>query len=821
MKGIRKLFLGLVFTTLFCAGFKIEAKAVTPYLGVYKNPDYATATDFSDENAALVGYVEVNDDTDPDYPSDPYDFPNAYVSDDSAIGSVTYRYVYKAYNKDATVSPAPILKEGIIDFIYVRSKVGTDVVTSTKIQVDGEDKSKGTTIPYTITLFGEGREAIRTELDKEGRKSTTPAASVLGNYVLKLEPAQPTTEHPDYNPVIYGGDLNDTNVTLYNDISYDPAKTSASVPATVYRIYGGAYHNGTRLGDYQIVYDNDKKVLDEDGIYLFSGEKKKFSLSEPETSSKDPSYTFRNWTTDGATSIDKTEYELTADKSKELKAVYGKLELNITQANTVVKAGGDFSDGKDYKFTDYSSGTPSAIIEGVYIDNQKLDSSYYKWESGSFKFKVPSGTSDGVHNLRIVMKKIAGTTAEGEHIRKFQVDDGSAIDFDTQVYVTYNMTIPINKFITPEKSEKVISAQVSGDAASYARLRKSGTKTNVTSISNESAADILLVGYAVSGSNDKSQVKVTYGTSTQSAKVTVFPLPDLVLTNTSSGDSSLNSTSSSSSSTANSPFKVVMPAGDYHDNTAIPDIKKAKLIFETSGKTKEATLDINETGKYTRTANVNSMAVTSILNDLCTDSSHDVKITVYPMDGSDVDKDVKDTETITVYKITLDGSGGAKYTVNGTEMKDYFYAVKGTTYSIKSTSGNGEKFTKWEGDDFSSENGGTFTASGAKTFKAIYGGSSSSSSTGRNSGAAGDNLDDYDDVPKTGESKADIWILWSVLLISILGAGFMIYKRFGLVRAIAQADEEAAIAERIERAEAEKKEEENKLNMLKGLRNLK
>jgi LPXTG-motif cell wall-anchored protein len=81
-------------------------------------------------------------------------------------------------------------------------------------------------------------------------------------------------------------------------------------------------------------------------------------------------------------------------------------------------------------------------------------------------------------------------------------------------------------------------------------------------------------------------------------------------------------------------------------------------------------------------------------------------------------------------------------------------------------------------------------------------------------------MDDYDDVPKTGESKADIWILWSVLFISILGAGFMIWKRFGLVRAIAEAEHQEAVIQREEQVRAEKKAKEDKLNMLKDLRNL-
>ena len=48
----------------------------------------------------------------------------------------------------------------------------------------------------------------------------------------------------------------------------------------------------------------------------------------------------------------------------------------------------------------------------------------------------------------------------------------------------------------------------------------------------------------------------------------------------------------------------------------------------------------------------------------------------------------------------------------------------------------------------------------------------------------------------------------------------MIWKRFGVVRAIAEADEEVAAAEFEEKVNAAKKEKEDKMKMLKDLRNL-
>ena len=228
----------------------------------------------------------------------------------------------------------------------------------------------------------------------------------------------------------------------------------------------------------------------------------------------------------------------------------------------------------------------------------------------------------------------------------------------------------------------------------------------------------------------------------------------------------------------------------------------------------------DSSNKLIKYANVNSMALSSVLKDLCGgDSSKEVTVRAYPNDGSGYDPDVYGEAKFTAYKITLDTTGGAKYTVNGTEVSDgYFYGVDGTTYTLKSSATNGGTLDKTNSGDFNNGESITLKVLGARTLKAVY----DSKSSNKSSGAAGDatDMDDYDDVPKTGESKTDIWILWSVLLVSILGAGFMIWKRFGLVRAIAEAEEEVAIAEHEEKVEAEAKEKESKLNMLKDLRNL-
>ncbi|MBR6159834.1 MAG: LPXTG cell wall anchor domain-containing protein, partial [Lachnospiraceae bacterium] len=224
----------------------------------------------------------------------------------------------------------------------------------------------------------------------------------------------------------------------------------------------------------------------------------------------------------------------------------------------------------------------------------------------------------------------------------------------------------------------------------------------------------------------------------------------------------------------------------------------------------------------------------------------DLELHSFPMNGSTADGNITDSnsEDLTVYRIKLLTSGGAKYKVNDKELDGtdpVFYAVEDADYEIKASAKDSSvgSLRYWEinGDrNDSTDETKEFTAERSRTYKAVYSTSSSSwnggssnyiysssnTLTGRTTatGGAGGSGGDYDDVPKTGESKTDIWILWSVLLVSILGAGFMIYKRFGLVRAIAEADREEAEAVHQEMVEKQEKEKENMISTLKGLRKL-
>ena len=375
------------------------------------------------------------------------------------------------------------------------------------------------------------------------------------------------------------------------------------------------------------------------------------------------------------------------------------------------------------------------------------------------------------------------------------------------IYVNEGLTIPLSKFIN----------NGSGGGINITSVSSSGGYITSATTLPALAKNVNIKGSKATNLTSTSDASIASGTTIRTAKVEVYPKPEITSMDKSGSGSSLKYT-----------FKVKMPDKAYHGSVFGTDISKAKIQFV--GKDGTYTMDAfeltDDTTGYTKKnksdVTIDIKKLREVLSDICKEDKETVKVTVY----ADGDKEIiSDAKELKVYKITLDGSGGADYKIMGESVSDKFYAIDGVTYEISTTPKSGYLSTinKWEGTSFGTNTSGSMSFGESKTIKAIYnnGSSSSSSSSSKNSGAAGgSNLDDYDDVPKTGESKADIWILWSVLFISILGAGFMIWKRFGLVRAIAEADQEVEIAEREERIEAEEKAKEDKINMLKDLRNL-
>lgn len=318
--------------------------------------------------------------------------------------------------------------------------------------------------------------------------------------------------------------------------------------------------------------------------------------------------------------------------------------------------------------------------------------------------------------------------------------------------------------------------------------------------------------------------------SAVTANLKVYPAPS-VSTGSSGGFGSFNSSSSSS----NAGITVSVPASTYHGGESewVPSVKYAFVTFNSLSSGKSTTLRGSVSGTTSsdsKTATVSLATVSNEISKIAKGDNDQIYVEVNPESAeSDMlpDKAVSGVGILNAFKIELKGDS-ATYKVNGESVKDYFYAIADQEYTIESVAKNsGDKFQKWEGDESSTAKIDKIKFSSPRTLHAVYGNSSSSSSSSSsskltaNGTGTGADSEGLDDVPKTGESKTDIWILWTVLLVSILGAGFMIYRRFGVVNAIAQAqaDETAAIEQ--EKIDAEVKEKEDKLRVLKNLRNLK
>ncbi len=222
-------------------------------------------------------------------------------------------------------------------------------------------------------------------------------------------------------------------------------------------------------------------------------------------------------------------------------------------------------------------------------------------------------------------------------------------------------------------------------------------------------------------------------------------------------DSSSSSSSSSAYTNASYKFTVKMPYGDYHDDWTVDSLGTVEFTVISSSGDEKSLKKV-------------SSGSTSSSNSVAMSRSFTTTITAREM----ADALGRGSDSVKI----------RAYAYDGDKRDDKVYAEYSLSYNTGSSS------------------------------------SSSSSSSTSGKGGSGGSGSEYDDVPKTGESKTDIWVLWTVLFIAILGAGFMIWKRFGLVRAIAEAEEEYEAAEQEERVEAARKEKEDKINMIKDLRNL-
>ena len=783
MKGIRKLFYGFVLMALFSVGFKIEAKAAL----APAQPQGPTGNnwDIADTSTAITGKIT--------FTAGGADFPDATAVAVDQYAHHTYMLQMKQGTSDlgdpiyVTLWTKKVTSTPTYEYYYSTGDQPSTAEGASKHDVSNTATSIDSLISITkqsvVLCFGTTRTSgtksftlVLSEAD--GSNSTTSGPLDVRMYEISVDSNPTALLTGDKIALTFNGEkyLLPGETTTINRIVIDP---ELGYKFTVWQL------------------DATTNIADVGGV-------------------NDPSQiTVKLLTTASTTGNTK----VTA--SHTVATLTFTPSITTTTHNSPLKPLDTYSTGT---FT-FTGGYKGSNVARASVGTSLASSvdcpakSFADATSGTFSFQVPDSTADGTPYLYLTMTD--GTVFKTQ----FTVKDETTVKLEDDVMVTVDKSIALSKYVKSGNPSKSAIATLSGSAASYAKM-SSSTATVLTNlkITGTTATDTHKVTTLT--------LKNAAGTELDTTAITVFPQPSIEL-NSSSGDSgSLDSSKSSSSSSTTSPFKIIMPTGVYHDDIKWSDVKKAKVVFHRSGKDdKTATLTLDSSSSsssLTKSASPDSMAVSDIIEDMVgDDDKYTLTITVYPMNGDTVDTGVSASHEITAYRIELDGSAGAKYTVNDKEVSGHFYAVKGTTYKIKSSAKNsGDKFQNWDDTVFSSESGGSYKVLGARKFKANYSSSSSSSSSqsssGRNTATNGESTGsgDYDDVPKTGESKTDIWILWSVLMISILGAGFMIWKRFGLARAIAEAEEQVAVAEHEEQVRAEKKAKKDKLDMLKDLRNL-
>ena len=780
MKGIRKLFYGFVLLALFCVGFKIEAKAaLDPDLIVPKTSgkeDWKTDRKLTSQ----LGFVSadfpvINSPADGNWASFSYDF---YIVDTTTstkdLGNLGDKFTVELLTEYHGTTPEPEYT------VIVKDKNGNALAeygpsSATDIEADS---------PVEINRFqiGDVRTAI-----KKGTKDAS------NNYteVVKL-----TTETP---PEV----TKSAAALVINNIPGAGSVNSDPLPLKLYALTASSTTNPTV--NYTIANDG----------YLLPGESTTVTASKTadnnvKTNGNEVMYQpIGTWNSANSkvTFSDETNTTVTVTMktgtdggNDDVHAEYGTVKMSLSLAGESLDPG-DISSTKTLTETTADGATVYSKEGAVKVTKIELvntsggtlnEVTTYSWPGTTspfnFTYTVPSAIASGTYRMKI-------TTADGTFITTDTMTVSNPA-LDNTVKVTVGQNVKLSRYI----SGIYTTVKPKDD---YVTVAKSGTDWNIT-------------GYKSTSASSKKGL-VLDGTEKD---VIVYKKPDL--------DFDTSSTSAT--------LKVEMPTSVYHDNIGWDGVEYAAIAIISDKREKGDwwAYKLKKGSGETRTLELDWLELSERIKDVVKDSSDSDKIDIYafPVDPSDkknYDEKVYDSETeIKVNKVKLDGSEGATYTINDKDVGDYFYAMEGMEYKIvaKNKSGYSNTIDKWEGVSFGTNTSGSKKFTESTTIKAFFksnsSSSSSSSSTGRNTATNGESTGsgDYDDVPKTGESKTDIWILWSVLMISILGAGFMIWKRFGLARAIAEADEQVAIAEHEEQVKAEKKAKKDKLDMLKDLRNL-
>ena len=811
MKGIYKIFIGLFLMTLFGAGFKADVKASVSIEFKYENG--TTAKESWQDADRLSAYFKVENATDAE--------AGIYTFTAPAI-TVTGNTTSKTPTSDVasvTVATGDTKNERVFYITDANAKALFDTKGGTANFVVNYSKDGGASVPTTGYFYG-------TKIDPKAESSSgTPLVTF--------------SKSPDTTVLLNGETMTVTpsatkGFTLSN-WTFGSDKTGTSAPATITA-------DDDTVRSLVFNYGLSSATVTIDG--LAGSVIKTGGLSAKKAITLTGTYTTGDIDSVTVGGENATYSIVGGDHIRFTMPAAGTLPHSTSARDLVLK----MSDGREYTWSVYvidpAQLTPTLNVTGTNIELMLQNPVTYtaSIEPSAIANKVkeyqydPSGSTAYMDVTKgaspyssLTLKGTALTTtaqplkvkavvnvenegdvkqlATAEKTYNVTVKNATLTKLDT-VYANENLGVPLKNYTNNGNGNLSIRSITLNNSSDY--ISVSG---NLPALSK----DITITGKSKSGKVTGGITVEDAGGTSKTADVIVYPKPTI---------SEPEKDSSSSSTYPAYKFNVTVPKAVYHGSTTITDTnKKARLKFEANDETFYVDLESLDS-KDDYTYKKDSFAVSKgkfrdIFSKICKKDEQEVKVSVV-IDG---DEDVaSDTRSFKVYKINLDTSGGATYSVDGLDSVYSFYGINGLSYKIEAK-GSSTKATineKESSSEFASQKATNGTVSinygvaGARTLKASF----KTSSTPDDSGSGSGGSDDYDDVPKTGESKADIWILWSVLFISILGAGFMIWKRFGLVRAIAEADEEVAAAEFEEKVNAAKKEKEDKMKMLKDLRNL-
>lgn len=224
-------------------------------------------------------------------------------------------------------------------------------------------------------------------------------------------------------------------------------------------------------------------------------------------------------------------------------------------------------------------------------------------------------------------------------------------------------------------------------------------------------------------------------------------------------------------------FKLSMLNSSGDEIYSYDSSKFQNVVNSSDSKYKKETTKENDTVLsyyiYVPTSDVESMITTAGSNGKFSTSNETVSVVfkAAPMGVEATSSNTIEAKSEIGDKAKTSAQTVYRIKASGANFSDSFgWGLDGQTINLTAYPTSGYKFTKWEDGNTSNPRSITVSSSGTKNY-GVLGEKTSANAAG---GTGADNSGLYDDVPKTAENNASIWLI-AFMVFAVIGIAYALY----------------------------------------------